>query len=76
MTNVSLMSVIDDAHKLSSGHPKENAYADYANKMKAMANDARKEAVYTGRLATNANAKRIYQSEVDSLNAKLNLAAL
>lgn len=41
-----------------------------------MANDARKEAVYTGRLATNANAKRIYQSEVDSLNAKLNLAAL
>ena len=76
MTNVSLMSVTDDAHKLSSGHPKENAYADYANKMKAMANDARKEAVYTGRLATNANAKRIYQSEVDSLNAKLNLAAL
>ena len=76
MTNESLMSVIDDAHKLSSGHPKENAYADYANKMKAMANDARKEAVYTGRLATNANAKRIYQSEVDSLNAKLNLAAL
>ena len=76
MTNVSLMSVTDDAHKLSSGHPKENAYADYANKMKAMANDARKEAVYTGRLATNVNAKRIYQSEVDSLNAKLNLAAL
>lgn len=76
MTNVSLMSVIDDAHKLSSGHPKENAYADYANKMKAMANDARKEAVYTGRLATNASAKRTYQSEVDSLNAKLNIAAL
>lgn len=76
MTNVSLMSVIDDAHKLSSGHPKENAYADYANKMKAMANDARKEAVYTGRLATNASARRTYQSEVDSLNAKLNLAAL
>lgn len=76
MTNVSLMSVIDDAHKLSSGHPKENAYADYANKMKAMANDARKEAVYTGRLATNASARRTYQSEVDSLNAKLNIAAL
>lgn len=76
MTNVSLMSVTDDAHKLSSGHPKENAYADYANKMKAMANDARKEAVYTGRLATNASARRTYQSEVDSLNAKLNIAAL
>lgn len=76
MTNVSLMSVIDDAYKLSSGHPKENAYADYANKMKAMANDARKEAVYTGRLATNASARRTYQSEVDSLNAKLNIAAL
>ena len=76
MTNVSLMSVIDDAYKLSSGHPKENAYADYANKMKAMANDARKEAVYIGRLATNASARRTYQSEVDSLNAKLNIAAL
>lgn len=72
---VKLMSTVDDAYTLSSGTPEENAYADYANKMKALANQARKEAVTTGKLTYSSSAKATYQSEVDSLNAKLNVAS-
>ena len=62
-----------DAHTLSSGHPKEEAYADYANKMKALGNQARKEMLATGRMVYSPEAKTRYQKEVDSLNAKLNV---
>lgn len=63
-----------DARTLSSGTPQEEAYADYANKMKALANQARKEMVHTGKIAYSASAKAAYQTEVDSLMAKLNVA--
>lgn len=66
---------VDDVRTLSSGHPVENAYADYANKMKALANEARKAYVATGNLKRNSSAATTYQKEVDSLNAKLNVAA-
>ena len=75
-TKVKLMSITDDAHTLSSGHPKESAYADYANKMKALGNQARKEALATGKLKYSPSANKIYEEEVKSLNSKLNLAAL
>ncbi len=68
------MAETDDAHKLSSGHPIEEAYADYANQLKGLANKARKEMVSSGKIAYSASAKKTYQREVDSLNAKLNLA--
>ena len=68
------MAETDDAHKLSSGHPIEEAYADYANQLKGLANKARKEMVSSGKIAYSASAKKTYQQEVDSLNAKLNLA--
>lgn len=71
---VSLMSVTKDARTLSSGHPVENLYADYANKMKALANKARKEAVSIKETPYNKSAKEVYQKEVDSLNAALRLA--
>lgn len=74
-TTVKLMSVTEDARTLSSGTPQENAYADYANKMKALANQARKEYMSTSRLKYSSSAKEVYQKEVDSLNAKLNVAA-
>lgn len=74
-TTVKLMSVTEDARTLSSGTPQENAYADYANKMKALANQARKEYTSTSRLKYSSSAKETYQQEVDSLNAKLNVAA-
>ena len=75
-TTVKLMSITDDARTLSSGTPQENAYADYANRMKALANSARKEAISTKPLAYSASAKETYKAEVESLNAKLNVAAM
>ena len=68
------MAETDDARTLSSGHPTEEAYADYANKMKALANQARKEMITTGKIPYSASAKATYQSEVDTLLAKLNVA--
>lgn len=72
---VKLISTYDDAYELSSGTPQENAYADYANKMKSLANQARKEAVATPLLKQDSEAKKTYAAEVSSLNAKLNDAA-
>ena len=68
------MAETKDARTLSSGTPQEEAYAEYANKMKALANQARKEMVNTGKIPYSASAKITYQKEVDSLSAKLNVA--
>lgn len=65
-----------DPYSLSSGTPQENEYAKYAARMKAMANDARKEAMATGRLKYSKEANQRYSTEVESLNAKLRLAEL
>lgn len=54
--------------------PIERAYATYANKMKALGNQARLEILSTGKVPYSASAKETYQAEVDSLNAKLNVA--
>ena len=70
------MAETKDAYLLSSGTPQEEAYADYANKMKSLANQARKEMVSTGKIAYSASAKATYQEEVDSLSAKLNVALM
>lgn len=68
------MAEAKDARTLSSGHPMEELYADYANNMKALANRARKEMVTTGKIPYSASAKAAYLNEVNSLNAKLNIA--
>ena len=72
------MAETDDAYTLVSKnrHPMELIYADYANSMKNMANQARMEMVNTGKVAYNKDAKRMYQTEVDSLNEKLRIAEL
>lgn len=72
------MAETDDAYTLISdaNTPMERAYADYANKMKSLANQARKEMVTTGKIKYSAQAKATYQAEVDSLMAKLNTALL
>lgn len=72
------MAETDDAMSLVSPikHPMELAYANYANSMKSLANQARKEMVTTGEIKYDANAKRTYQKEVDSLMDKLNTAQL
>lgn len=44
------MAETRDARTLSSGTPQEEAYADYANTMKSLANQARREMVNTGKI--------------------------
>ena len=68
------MANTDDARTLSTGTPEEEIYADYANKMKKMANDARKELVYTGNLRYSPSAKKQYEKEVKTLDEKLDIA--
>lgn len=70
------MAETKDARTLSSGTPQEEAYADYANSMKSLANQARKEMVNTGKIAYSASAKATYLTEVKSLDSKLNQALL
>lgn len=66
----------DDVNKLTSGYAIEKVYADYANKVKRLASEARAELRSTGRLQTNSEAKKIYAEELKSINDKLNVAAL
>lgn len=75
-TKVHLINEVDDVRSLSSGTPQENAYADYANKMKTLANSARKEYTTTGRLVASSSAKETYKAEVTKLNADLNIALM
>lgn len=64
----------DNAHTLSSGTPIERLYADHSNRLKALANQARKEYVSTKSIPYSPSAKAAYKTEVESLNAKLNIA--
>lgn len=66
----------DDAFKLSSGTVIEDIYAGYANKTKALANEARKELRSTERLKISPTAKKTYAAERASLISKLNIAKL
>ena len=70
------MAETDDAYSLvsASRHPMELIYADYANSMKALANQARKEMLATGNLEYKASAAKVYKPEVDALMARLNEA--
>ena len=70
------MAETDDAYSLVSeaNTQMERVYADYANKMKALANQARKELMTTGKIEYSSSAKKTYQKEVDSLMSKLNNA--
>lgn len=68
------MAEVDDARKLSSGHPIEEIYANYANKMKSLANESRKEMLSTGKIEYSAQAKKTYKTECDALDSKLNVA--
>lgn len=72
--NSTKMAETDDAYTLVSAarHPMEVLYADYANSMKSLANQARKEMLSTGNLKHDPTATKVYQAEVDSLMGKLN----
>lgn len=63
-----------DARALSSGTHMEVIYAEHSNKLKALANTARKQAVSLKGTPYSPSAKAAYSNEVTSLNAKLNVA--
>lgn len=68
------LAATKDAYTLSSGTKIESVYADHSNKLKALANTARKELVNTPRAKYSPSAKKVYFKEVESLNSKLVIA--
>lgn len=68
------MAETDDAFSLSSGTRMESIYASYANKLKGLANSARKESLRAGSIKYSPSAKKAYSKEVESLDHKLNIA--
>ena len=72
------MAVTKDAMSLVSEgrQPIELLYADYANSMKSLANDARKEYVGAGRIKRDPEAAKKYANEVEHLEAQLRIAEL
>ncbi len=67
------LAVTDDAHTLSSGTKMEGYYADHSNRLKALANEARKEMVHTKTPPASPSARRAYATEVEQLNAALRI---
>ena len=77
MTKVKKMDYYDDANKLVSdngGTVMEKVYATHANRLKALANESRKEVYATKPTPYSPSAKKAYANEVASLNAQLNEA--
>ncbi len=73
-TSMPKMRLAKDASELSSGTRKEGYYVDYANAMKDFAKKARSEAVNMELYSRSKSAADAYAAEVESLNAKYNLA--
>lgn len=72
------MAETKDARSLISPAqtPQEEAYADYANRMKAMANAARKEILRTGKIEYSSTARETYREEVGDLERQLKKALM
>ena len=72
-TKTTKMADAKDAYELLSDNPsnKEILYADYANKMKSMANESRKEYLSVPKLEYSPEARKKYADEVNSLDDKL-----
>ena len=67
----------DDAFELVSrgrGTRTEQLYAEHSNRLKSMANEARKEVAKTRNTPYEPSAKKVYSHEVASLDSKLNRA--
>ncbi len=71
ITKVHRMDLVKDARELSSGYLIEEVYASHANRLKSLANEARKASLSTKEVEYNPSAARAYDQEVKSLNAKL-----
>lgn len=73
---VDRMYTVDDARELvrNKYNPKEMAYANYANDLKSLANQARKEYRSIKPVHVDPVAKKTYAKEVESLMASLRIA--
>lgn len=74
--NSTKMAEAKDAFELSSGTVQETIYANFANRLKNLANEARKAALLSKPDKYSPSAKKAYAAEVDSLGKKLYLAEL
>jgi hypothetical protein len=70
------MAETPDAFKLSSGRPIEETYAAYANTLKGLGNMSRKKALSIIPTPYSPSASKVYDKEVSTLTAKLNLARM
>lgn len=75
-TKVKRILAVDDVRSMSSGTLQEEAYANYANKMKDLANKARLEYKATPTLKRSASAAKAFEPEVTRLMAALKVAQL
>lgn len=78
--NVSLIDYVYDrdgsVQALSSGTAVENVYVNYVNKVKALSNKGKKEAMAIPTIKKDPAVAKAYSKEVESLNKKLNTALL
>lgn len=65
-----------DAYSLSSGTVQETIYADFANKLNHLGNEARKLVYFHDDFKYNPSAAKTYEAEVKSLKDKLYIAEL
>lgn len=75
-TKVKRILAVNDVRSMSSGTLQEEAYANYANKMKDLANKARLEYKATPTLKRSASAAKAFEPEVTRLMAALKVAQL
>ena len=70
------MAETDDAYKLVSDteNPIELAYAEFANRLKSLANEARKESLRAGKLVYSPEAALKYSDTIDVLKDKIKIA--
>jgi hypothetical protein len=68
------LALEEDAFALNPGTTMERIYAEHSNRLKALANTARKEAIHIKPAPYSPSAKKVYSSEVSSIKAKLQLA--
>ena len=73
-SKVNKLAEVEDVNTLSSGTRIEKVYADHSNRLKDLANEARRQAVNTKGIAYSSTARVTYADEVASLSSKLNVA--
>lgn len=77
-TKSTKMAEVSDAFQLASDpnnpYPMEVFYGNYANRMKAMANEARKESTKIQTYQVSKSAREAYSKEVESITKKTNTA--